>query len=124
MATAEPRLPVHFDQAAWEEDLARATAHGRAVASQARQGYEKNGGVLVSELHACRAEHQSGIDLPQCVKAYLPAPAGNFGIVLHIVKRGAPGRLQLEFQAFGVRHHPPESHAPTVYEIAYRRLSG
>lgn len=29
----------------------------------------------------------------------------------------------LEYLAFGVRHHPPESNAPTVYEIAHRRLN-
>ena len=28
----------------------------------------------------------------------------------------------LEFIAFGVRHHPKGSHAPTVYQLAYIRL--
>jgi hypothetical protein len=32
------------------------------------------------------------------------------------------GRGQLRYIAFGVRHHPPESNAETVYEIAHRRL--
>jgi hypothetical protein len=31
-------------------------------------------------------------------------------------------RSQLAFAAFGVRHHPRSSNAPTVYEIAHRRL--
>jgi hypothetical protein len=29
----------------------------------------------------------------------------------------------LLFLAFGIRHHPNESHAPTVYEIADQRLN-
>ena len=32
------------------------------------------------------------------------------------------GRSLLAFAAFGVRHHPQDSHAPTVYDIAHRRL--
>jgi hypothetical protein len=34
------------------------------------------------------------------------------------------GRIVLEFLAFGVRHQPPGSRAPSVYEIAHRRLHG
>jgi hypothetical protein len=30
----------------------------------------------------------------------------------------------LRYVAFGVRHHPPESNAETVYGIAHRRLRG
>jgi hypothetical protein len=37
------------------------------------------------------------------------------------VAKDAPG---LEYIAFGVRHHPAGSKAPTVYEIAHRRLHG
>lgn len=29
----------------------------------------------------------------------------------------------LAFLAFGVRHHPRDSNAPTVYEVAHRRLN-
>ncbi|MGI8439952.1 MAG: hypothetical protein ACR2NV_07120 [Thermoleophilaceae bacterium] len=32
--------------------------------------------------------------------------------------------LKLVFLAFGVRHQPPGSHAPTVYELAHRRRHG
>lgn len=35
-------------------------------------------------------------------------------------KRG----LGLRYLAFGVRHHPKNSHAETVYQIAHRRLNG
>jgi len=30
----------------------------------------------------------------------------------------------LRYIAFGVRHHPPESNADSVYEIANKRLRG
>jgi hypothetical protein len=33
-------------------------------------------------------------------------------------------RLTLMYLAFGTRHHPRQSRAPTVYEIAHRRLHG
>jgi hypothetical protein len=32
------------------------------------------------------------------------------------------GKSVLAFAAFGVRHHPSDSNALTVYEIAHRRL--
>jgi hypothetical protein len=31
---------------------------------------------------------------------------------------------RLEYLAFGVRHHPSDSNAETVYQIAHRRLHG
>jgi hypothetical protein len=34
------------------------------------------------------------------------------------------GNSVLAFAAFGVRHHPHDSHAPTVYDIAHQRLHG
>lgn len=47
-------------------------------------------------------------------------PAGRFGMVLQV--EIVAGRGQLRYIAFGVRHHPPESHAESVCEIAHRRL--
>lgn len=32
------------------------------------------------------------------------------------------GQVQMNFVAFGVRHHPKGSHALTVYEVAHTRL--
>jgi hypothetical protein len=32
------------------------------------------------------------------------------------------GRAQLQYIAFGVRHHPPESNAESVYQLAHKRL--
>ncbi len=50
------------------------------------------------------------------MKVYLPRPAGKFGLVLRIELR--EGKSLLAYAAFGVRHHPGDSHALTVYEIA------
>jgi len=33
-------------------------------------------------------------------------------------------KIVVRYLAFGVRHHPKESHAETVYQIAHRRLNG
>jgi len=38
--------------------------------------------------------------------------------------RRQEGRLVLAYIAFGVRHHPGGSHAPTVYEFAHQRMHG
>ena len=112
-------LPARFDRDAWDEDLARASRGGRAAAQMARHGYELNG-VPVDELRQVQEEGPDGTVLPQCVKVYLPDPAGKYGMVFEVVrtKRG----LRLEYIAFGVRHHPRRSHAPTVYQLAHRRL--
>ena len=57
-----------------------------------------------------------------CVKTYIPWPDGRFGAVFVAVKH--PKRpVTLRAFAFGVRHHPPESNAETVYEVADRRLN-
>jgi len=57
-----------------------------------------------------------------CVKTYIPWPDGRFGAVFVAVKH--PQRpLALRAFAFGVRHHPPESNAESVYEVVDRRLS-
>jgi hypothetical protein len=49
-------------------------------------------------------------------------PNGRFGMVVRFV-RDDKG-LALRYLAFGVRHHPRNSNAPTVYDIAHRRLHG
>jgi hypothetical protein len=71
---------------------------------------------------ACEDEGREGTRLGGCVKTYVPWPDGRFGAVCIAVEH--PERpLGLRVIAFGVRHHPRGSHAPTVYEIAHRRLS-
>ena len=61
-----------------------------------------------------------GTALRHCVKIRLPPPNGKFGMVFRIERQ--LGRSVLVFAAFGVRHHPREANAPTVYEIAHDRL--
>jgi len=48
-------------------------------------------------------------------------PAGQSAaeIARFVVANDAP---RLDYLAFGVRHHPAGSNAPTVYKIAHRRL--
>jgi hypothetical protein len=117
--TGEPHFPARFDPEAFREDMARTTPAGRDAAEAARRRYEA-GGVPRSELRPCDPEHREGTRLAQCLKVYLPAPAGRFGMVLRFVI--ADDGARLDYLAFGIRHHPRDSNAPTVYEIAHRRL--
>lgn len=114
------RAPALFDDTAFDEDLERASDAGKDVALAARSDFEANG-VPVADLLACDDEGPGGTALRHCVKVRLPHPDGKFGMVFRIELRN--GKSILAFAAFGVRHHPPDSHAPTVYEIAHRRLN-
>lgn len=78
-------------------------------------------GSPVESLLACEEEGPDGTELRHCVKLRLPPPNGKFGMVFRIEQQKA--RSVLVFAAFGARHHPATSNAPTVYEIAHRRLS-
>jgi len=113
------RFPARFDPDAWEVDLARATRAGRIAAEHARHNYSKNG-VPREHLRPCDPEGRDGTGLPRCLKVYLPQPAGRFGMVLKLVD--VDRQVQLDFLAFGVRHHPKGSHSRTVYETAHLRL--
>jgi hypothetical protein len=73
-------------------------------------------------LRRCEPEGRDGTKLSTCFKIYLPDSNGKFGMVLRFV-RDSEG-LALRCLAFGVRHHPRNSNAQTVYEIAHRRLHG
>lgn len=112
-------LPARFDSNAWDKDIARAGSSGRAAAETARDRYERDG-VPVEELRQVQDEGPDGTILPNCVKVYLPPPVGKFGMIFEVVR--ADEKLRLEYIAFGVRHHPPESNASTVYELAQQRL--
>jgi hypothetical protein len=111
--------PALFDDAAFAEDLQRAGDAGRDVALRARGSFEEIG-VPLKELRACDEEGPDGTALLHCVKVRLPFPDGKFGMVFRIELRD--GKSVLAFAAFGVRHHPHDSHASTVYDIAHRRL--
>lgn len=113
------RAPALFDDAAFAEDLRRASGAGEEVARAARKEFEGEG-VPVGNLLACDEEGPDGTELRHCVKLRLPPPNGKFGMVFRIEQQ--KGRSVLAFAAFGVRHHPADSSAPTVYAIAHRRL--
>lgn len=118
--TPQPgHAPVVFTDNAFDEDIARAGSGGRDAAEAARQRYEHDG-VPVDKLRHTQDEGPDGTILPKCLKVYLPPPDGRFGMVFELVI-AETGAL-LRYLAFGVRHHPKDSHAPTVYEIAHRRL--
>ena len=113
------RAPALFDGAAFAEDLRRASDAGEEVALAARKEFEAEG-VPIENLLACDEEGPEGTALRHCLKLRLPPPDGKFGMVFRIELRD--GKSVLVFAAFGVRHHPADSNAPTVYEIAHRRL--
>ena len=129
MQTSGPRFAASFDERAWSEDVAASYGEGsraRAAAVDARRQFERQG-VPASTLQACEEDGRDRTRLGNAVKTYLPLSAGPassrpFGMLFMPVLRN--GRLELDFLAFGVRHHPRESRAPTVYAIAHRRLHG
>jgi hypothetical protein len=97
---------------------------GRAGANalrDARSQFERDG-IEIKSLRRCDPEGRDGTRLPACIKVYLPAPNGKFGMVFRFVS-DADG-LALRYLAFGVRHQPRDSKAASVYEIAHRRLHG
>jgi len=115
------RIPAQFDDDAWAQDLTRTTSNGRQAATVARAAYEQ-AGVAINDLRPCQPQGNDGTQLSNCLKVYLPAPNGRFGIVWR-AKRFPTG-VRLIFLAFGVRHHPRQSYAPTVYQLAHQRLHG
>ncbi len=121
MGQSEPVFPVGFDHDALAEDLDHLPAAAEEAFRQFRKITQRHGGIPRSQLMACQAEGRDGTQLPSCVKTYIPWPAGRFGAVLVAVTH--PARpLTLRAVAFGIRHRPPGSSAPTVYEVADRRL--
>jgi hypothetical protein len=121
MCAREPIFPIGFDELALAEDLARLGEGGVQALVGLRADVERLGGLPSSRLLACEAEPRDGTQLGGCVKTYAPWPGGRFGAVFVAVSH--PERpLTLRAIAFGVRHHPRESHALSVYEIAHRRL--
>jgi len=69
---------VHFDDAAFDEDLAHATPAGREVAQAARNALTQSG-APVSTLRPCLANARDGTNLPNCLKTYLPPPGRPMG---------------------------------------------
>jgi len=114
--------PVAFSALAWDDDLRHLSAAGRRVAVTARARLEREGQPL-DGLRACDVDARDGTSLPGCVKAYIPPPLGDWGIVYKIARDPTDGRLFLDHLAFG-RRHPGAGRrtGPSVYEVADRRL--
>jgi hypothetical protein len=118
----EPIFPVGFDEDALTEDLERLPASAEIALREFRKELRREGGIPQSRLKICRDEAQDGTMLGGCVKTYVPWPDGRFGALFVAVKH--PNRpMALRAFAFGIRHHPRESNAETVYEVAHRRLN-
>jgi hypothetical protein len=112
---------VLFNEGAFAEDTMRSGRAGAKVLRETRSRFECEG-VEIKTLRRCDPEHRDGTELPACFKVYLPPPNGKFGMVLRFI-RDDEG-LALRYLAFGMRHHPRDSNAPTAYEIADQRLHG
>ena len=112
---------VAFDEAAWDEDLQRATSAARKAAEETRTRLESDG-QPVDALLACDSNATDGTNLSGCVKVYIPPPAGPWGLV-YLIARDNTGCLYLDHLAFGQRHPPGGRHA-SVYQIAHSRLHG
>lgn len=115
-------FPVGFDEDALADDLERLPASAEIALREFRKELRREGGIPKSRLKACHDEGRDGTMLGGCVKTYVPWPDGRFGLIFVAVKH--PKRpMALRAFAFGVRHHPRESNAETVYEVAHRRLA-
>jgi hypothetical protein len=115
----EPRFPVSVDDVLLDEDLAHATAAGRAAIAPVIDKL-KTAGVRKSSLKRCQPEGRDGTRLPGCVKMYIPQPDGAWGAVLTGDKLATVPTLVL--LAAGHRH-PVQPWTPSVYEVASRRLN-
>ncbi len=111
---------VELDDTPFAEDLAHSSPAGQKAAKQKRAAVERDG-QPADELITCDAEAQDGTRLPGCFKTYVPWAAGRWGMVYEF-RFDEDRRPYLAFLAFGVRHHPSDSNALTVYEVASRRL--
>ena len=116
---SRPAFVVTFDDATLAEDLAHTSAPGRVVALDARRQFGAHG-VDIALLRPCSAEGRDGTRLRGCVKTYLPAPIGDWGMVFE-VRADEDGRPFMHCLAFG-RRHPLRVGQPSVYELAARRL--
>jgi hypothetical protein len=121
LSTGRGRARVLFHEGAFAEDTMRSGRAGAETLRGTRARFEQEG-VEIKALRRCDAEGRDGTKLPACFKVYLPPPSGKFGMIFRFV-RDSEG-LALRYLAFGVRHHPHDSNAQSVYEIAHRRLHG
>jgi hypothetical protein len=119
----EPIVPTRFDEEAIEHDIAHLPREAALALQALRHDVDNVGGLPLPRLKSCRSEGRDGTRLAGCVKTYVPWPNGRYGLVLKAVEH--PTRpWGLRAIAFGIRHHPRESNAPTVYDFANQRLHG
>jgi len=114
----EPRFAVSVDALLLEEDLAHATAAGRAAIAPVISQLKRTG-VAKSWLKRCQAESRDGTRLAGCVKVYIPQPGGPWGAVLTGERLTTVPTLVL--LAVGQRH-PVKPWTPSVYQVAHKRL--
>jgi hypothetical protein len=104
---------VLFNEGAFAEDTMRSGPGRGGGAAGGSQSVERDG-VEIKALRRGDPEGPDGTRLPSCFKVYLPVPSGKFGMVVLRFVRDGDG-LALRYLAFGVRHHPRDSNAQTVY---------
>jgi len=122
---SEDRLPAVFDDEAFESDAGRYGPGSRArrIADRARRDFALHGVPRVL-LMACQAEGRDGTRLAGAYKLNLPIGAETHSFGMVFVPALESGALIVVYLAFGVRHQPFGSRAPTVYALAHRRRHG
>lgn len=110
-----PRFPVVFAEGWFEQDVDRASPAGKPIAQVARARFEREG-IDRDDLYGCAELGPDNTRLGGCFKTY----HDRWGFVWFPILL-SDGRPAFRFLAFGVRHHPPNSHAPTVYQLAHPR---
>jgi len=120
-------VTVRFERKEWHEEVERLDKHSptRVRAESARREIE--GGATTLDWKKCEAKGEGGINLPGCVKLYVPlgrqgASEAPFGFVFQLAQ-DPDGTLLWNFIAFGERH-PENPRTRTVYERAHKRLHG
>ncbi len=114
-----PAARVVVDDDAWNADLAAATASGRLQLTNWR-GRVQRDGLPIDQLLACGTAGADATSLAGCAKTRIPWPDGPWGAVFSFdIDNHGPF---LAVVARGLRHPPPTSARPTVYQRAHRRL--
>ncbi len=98
-------------------------SRAREVAERARARFTAEG-IPRAQLVRCAAEGRDGTHLPGRLKVYLPLEAAERPFRMVFTPIARESALVLLYLAFGVAHQPSGSRAPSVYEIAHRRVHG
>ncbi len=114
-------FPIVFDESILNSDLQRLPAAAETALHRLHAQTQRDGGIPRGHLKRCHGEARDGTDLEGCVKTYVEWPNGPWGIVF---RAGDDPRrpFALYTLAYGRRHHPRDSHTPTVYQLAHQRL--